>query len=1250
MKMNLRRIAAWILTALLIVSCLPIQAIGQGREEYSAPVSFGNELDDGTDETKTLTFSWDDAYDSYVYDTTQFNTLATKPYTLVVPVESTVEEAGLSMPSIEIRNHSENDDETKYLSIYNWRNTSASNEQFTKNSTIWGDTEYTLVLELFAEDDTQVNFNFICGLDDDRHTVAYSSPTIKVGGSLTESQIPTSAAISSYCSVVGSKEDYRFAGSWTIDKAGIPLTPDVVFSDEHIAAWKYEYSDGVLIDVRAEWEVRVTYTYTDENEESQTGEIWVKRGDTLGDSLPEGYTWTTSDGNAVNESTVVSAPLTLTGTGAEMFTVTFTAGEHGSLGEDVTEIEQLVISGEAIGEDTLNTIQLTADDGYEFTGWMTADGTPVTAETVVSEDMTVIAQYRAIGVAKVTLSNVQLSNLSQEAQAAIAAITVGMKVSEISIPGFVKGEYVTYADGTTSATPFDHWEWTDTTPQTISLLDRLVPHAIAEDDLVTEQGNLTAVFETVEEDTKLEVTKVTQSAASRYERPTFSIPVYYYLVENNSNVVIKSDTFDLTAGNTDPWWGYNTSEKKFGAEEADVGGIVGAGYAFDGVCVSSGSASITEVNNTVSFTTTASISGDYGNFTYTTKITGIKAGEAIYVKVKTVKPSAVFNLNGGTSTTTINTIEGTSGDPFTFPSGDNLSKSGYIFKGWSTTSDGSGTIYPAGSIGTLTAGEVTYYAVWAKVYTITFVENKAPERSFSITVEENSGLSFPDVSSEWLEDGRVFSGWSKDSSGQTPSGENGVFSAHNQWSTIQNGNVVAINVTADQTFYAIWVDEVTSGTVSAFFHIYYKNRDVIANAEIPYEPATYTPSGYTSYHGMSGTIKNAVGINNNLAAVASNIASPPSTAAILNRLKTDINAYDNMTLEEFEANYDVVWYVIKKQCWSDSLNRYQDWHVDGVIKEKASYWVHYHANGGTNLPADHSEKANNEVDVRFEPTPTRLGYTFLGWAEDSTATTPTYTQSGTKTFTMPAEDVDLYAIWRPNTDTAYTVQYYYSDQKGNYSETPDSVTTRYGTTKSIVYVTDADKVPQKYGYVLDDDTTRKVYYGEVLADGSLVLKVYFKYSVTSVWVEKRVSGNMADPNKDYSFTAVVKVNGTKVVPPTKSGYSVAADGTITFTLKGTTGNNSITLLEIPTNALVTVAEADYSSEGYTTSYYLGDENMSGSSVELDVANSQFAVTFVNAKSATIDTGITLDVLPYMLLLGGALAMLAVLLVRRRRES
>jgi uncharacterized repeat protein (TIGR02543 family) len=43
-----------------------------------------------------------------------------------------------------------------------------------------------------------------------------------------------------------------------------------------------------------------------------------------------------------------------------------------------------------------------------------------------------------------------------------------------------------------------------------------------------------------------------------------------------------------------------------------------------------------------------------------------------------------------------------------------LTKAGYVFTGWNTTADGTGTDYFAGSALTLTAGSVTLYAQWAK--------------------------------------------------------------------------------------------------------------------------------------------------------------------------------------------------------------------------------------------------------------------------------------------------------------------------------------------------------------------------------------------------------------------------------------------------------------------------------------------------------------------------------------------------------
>ncbi len=77
--------------------------------------------------------------------------------------------------------------------------------------------------------------------------------------------------------------------------------------------------------------------------------------------------------------------------------------------------------------------------------------------------------------------------------------------------------------------------------------------------------------------------------------------------------------------------------------------------------------------------------------------------------------------------------------------------------------------------------------------------------------------------------------------------------------------------------------------------------------------------------------------------------------------------------------------------------------------------VAYHANGGSNnIPLDTTSYVSGDtVTVKFDYTPSRADYIFLGWARSNTATTPDYTENGTKTFTIGSTDVTLYAVWAP---------------------------------------------------------------------------------------------------------------------------------------------------------------------------------------------------------------------------------------------
>lgn len=75
--------------------------------------------------------------------------------------------------------------------------------------------------------------------------------------------------------------------------------------------------------------------------------------------------------------------------------------------------------------------------------------------------------------------------------------------------------------------------------------------------------------------------------------------------------------------------------------------------------------------------------------------------------------------------------------------------------------------------------------------------------------------------------------------------------------------------------------------------------------------------------------------------------------------------------------------------------------------------VSYNSNGGSqNLPTDGTTYSSGDtVTVKFDYVPSMYGYNFLGWSTDRNATEPMYTENGTKTFTIGASDVTLYAVW-----------------------------------------------------------------------------------------------------------------------------------------------------------------------------------------------------------------------------------------------
>lgn len=266
---------------------------------------------------------------------------------------------------------------------------------------------------------------------------------------------------------------------------------------------------------------------------------------------------------------------------------------------------------------------------------------------------------------------------------------------------------------------------------------------------------------------------------------------------------------------------------------------------------------------------------------------------------------------------------------------------------------------------------------------------------------------------------------------------------------------------------------------------------------------------------------------------------------------------------------------------------------------KKEITLSYGANGGTGAPSSYTATIYNaEHSYKFtlsSTTPTRTGYTFLGWSKSSTATSSSYSPGDT---IILSESDTLYAVWKVNT---FTVNYYsnYADyceldvavststnvkvhsQVFNYSTAYDNGLsdytseggavhmTRTGHTGTGIWNTSADGTGTSVDESTSFESGQKVAeaFGKSIKTGDASVNVYAQWQINTYTVSYNANGGSGAPSKQTkTYGQTLTLSTTK---PTRTNYTFqgwgtsSSDTTVDYNAGGSyTANANITLYAI----------------------------------------------------------------------------------------
>lgn len=218
-----------------------------------------------------------------------------------------------------------------------------------------------------------------------------------------------------------------------------------------------------------------------------------------------------------------------------------------------------------------------------------------------------------------------------------------------------------------------------------------------------------------------------------------------------------------------------------------------------------------------------------------------------------------------------------------------------------------------------------------------------------------------------------------------------------------------------------------------------------------------------------------------------------------------------------------------------------------------------------------------------------------------------------------------------------------------------------GDTAGVTYNSDTYRL---YVTVMNGDTagTYKIGAAYVKKQGETdkVKEIVNTYQAGKLQITKEVTGNVGDKNKVFDVNVTLTVEAGKKV---KAPISIVAnDGTaqdkaeisttdwsgnkakVTVKVKNGT---TVELKNLPVGVSYTVAEEPYN--GYKTSYTQNGTGMTGAPTSIR-ANATDTVVIKNHKDTTVDTGVIISNLPYILILAAVAVGLVLFAAGKKRRA